>query len=599
MRYLLFFLPFLLAAQSGSPMLPADPLSTFQSYGANSVSVVPVSETGLPFTQAIRVVKTSTPGLPYSGSVYWAAIADAQEGDLLVATFWIKNGNQNREVLRVLPAFQSNQPPNYSKALYANAPDDLAQWTRYAIPFRADQLYSHAGNGSSFQLFFGSAAQTFEVGGISIENYGQVADPISSSLASQFAFYYPGRGDSQASWRQKALANIELFRKAFLIVQVLNPNGTPIPAAQVNIDQTRSAFGWGSAVGACRLVGNCLSAGDQQNYTAAVSKFFNVAVMENDLKWPDWEANRQQSRSGVAWLKDRGLLVRGHNLIWPNFSTMPSDTASLSPDALRTRIDNHFYDELGTLSGQLYEWDVVNEPYSSNQVQGLIPGVTGVTPEPGVLGNPEIVSWYQLAASIDPNTKRYLNDYAIFEQFDPVHESYDLALLQYIAAGGGNIQGFGFQSHFDQSGPVFSDMQRVLADFDPLIGEYGVTEFDFTTVDEQLAADLTQDFMTFIFGQPKFHEFLMWGFWDGAQWRNSAPLFRQDWTLKPSGAVFERLTQRDWQTHRTVQTFSDGGVEIRAFKGSYTITAAVGGKICSLPVELNGNTKVTIVMNCQ
>jgi GH35 family endo-1,4-beta-xylanase len=277
---------------------------------------------------------------------------------------------------------------------------------------------------------------------------------------------------------------------------------------------------------------------------------------------------------------------------------MPSDTATLSPAALATRIDNHFADEEGALKGELYEWNVVNEPYGNSDVQGLIPGVANVTQSTGMLGNSAIADWYYRAKSLDPEPVLAMNDYNLFESKDPVAEAYDLALVKYIRQNGGNVQSLGFESHFYQNGPDFKGMQATLDDFDPYIERYGATEFDFTNIDPSLQVDLTRDYMTFVFGQPKFNEFLMWGFWDGAQWLNSAPLYKLDWSLKPSGKVWQTLTKQSWQTHEAGRTDHRGEYFLRAFKGKYEITATSHGRTCTVPFTLKDDSAVTVKLEC-
>jgi GH35 family endo-1,4-beta-xylanase len=290
--------------------------------------------------------------------------------------------------------------------------------------------------------------------------------------------------------------------------------------------------------------------------------------------------------------------MRGHALIWPGFDNMPADTATLSPSALAARIDGHFEREEGALGDDVYEWNVVNEPYGSHDVQGLLPGVANVTASSGVLGNPSIAHWYALAETVEAGPRRFLNDYGLLESKDPVQEAYDLALVKYIQAKGGDVQGLGFESHFYQTGPDFIAMQATLNDFDPYIGAYGVTEFDFTNLDLSLQADMTRDYMTFIFGQPKFDEFLMWGFWDGAHWLKSAPIYTLDWSIKPSGKVWRTLTQTTWRTHATGHTDAKGNYTARAFKGKYTVSAKFQAKTCAVPFTLSEDSSVTLRIDC-
>ena len=50
----------------------------------------------------------------------------------------------------------------------------------------------------------------------------------------------------------------------------------------------------------------------------------------------------------------------------------------------------------------------------------------------------------------------------------------------------------------------------------------------------------------------------MWGFWDGAHWKNNAPLYRRDWSLKPAGAAYRDLVLKTWRTDASGKTGADG-----------------------------------------
>jgi len=75
-----------------------------------------------------------------------------------------------------------------------------------------------------------------------------------------------------------------------------------------------------------------------------------------------------------------------------------------------------------------------------------------------------------------------------------------------------------------------------------------------------------------VFSHPAVESFIMWGFWDGAHWRDDAPLFREDWTLKPSGKVFLDLVFNRWWTDTTGVTGPDGSWTVRGFLGDYEVT---------------------------
>jgi GH35 family endo-1,4-beta-xylanase len=179
-------------------------------------------------------------------------------------------------------------------------------------------------------------------------------------------FTYSGRAPD-ASWRTPAAERIELHRKANATVRVVNPYGQPVTGAEVHARLTRHAFGFGSAIAAWALFN---AGNDGERYREIAGQWFSRVVLENDLKWPNWEADRARAVDAVQWLRQRGVEVRGHNLIWPGWSFMPADVQQLAnnPPALRTRINNHLADIVGTLQRRIVEWDVINEPWRSELV---------------------------------------------------------------------------------------------------------------------------------------------------------------------------------------------------------------------------------------
>lgn len=114
-------------------------------------------------------------------------------------------------------------------------------------------------------------------------------------------------------------------------------------------------FGWGSAVDARTLLGQ---GPDSKRYRQIILENFNKVVLENDLKWEAWSAHRQRALDAVAWLRERGLDVRGHVLVWPGKQNLPRHVIDLlaQPDALRRTLLEHITEEASALRGQLVEW---------------------------------------------------------------------------------------------------------------------------------------------------------------------------------------------------------------------------------------------------
>jgi GH35 family endo-1,4-beta-xylanase len=608
-------------AQAAEQILNYDTVMGVKGYhdDADTVAAIDVNDPAVPFKRALRISRAKASENSYSAAALWPSTSNVKKGDLLVATFFLRKIKAARGILDLNLTFQLTHDP-FTMTLDAGTPVDTETWQKYAIPFRAIQDFP--ARDSSLQLRYSLSVQTLDVGGVSIVNHGQVPNVIPQSIADSFAYYYPGRGDAKAAWRTAALARIEARRKGNMTVHVVDAKGMPIQNADVSIAQSKSTFIWGTAASAISLVCNA-DAGDSARPCATKDqldenpvtpadyrrlrieflKNFNGGSFYNDLKWTEWYDDKQLALDGIAWMKRNGLPVwRGHNLIWPSFEPkyqMPEAIINVKtkPAEVKRLIAEHFADELGTLRGQIPEWDVVNEPFSNHDIQGRIAS-PDVKPSKGVIGPASVAKWFQDARKADPKALLFLNDYSILENLNPTAQKYDLALVKYIQNLGAPVDGIGFQAHFGVSGPVFTDMQRVIDEFSPLVKAFSVTEFDFTTIDPKLQADITEDFMTFIFSQPKFNTFQMWGFWDGDHWLGNGPLFNYDWSLKKSGAVWQKLTQEIWRTKATGHTDKDGVLKTKAFYGQYRISVSVPGKSCNTETNFTTSGEVKVKAAC-
>ena len=91
--------------------------------------------------------------------------------------------------------------------------------------------------------------------------------------------------------------------------------------------------------------------------------------------------------------------------------------------------------------------------------------------------------------------------------------------------------------------------------------------------------------------------FFIWGFWDERHHRNNAVLFRSDWSLKPSGKVFEDLVLNKWWTRENGRTGENGAFSFRGFFGKYQVTVSADGKkVADEVIFARDGEKINIVM---
>jgi len=99
-------------------------------------------------------------------------------------------------------------------------------------------------------------------------------------------------------------------------------------------------------------------------------------------------------------------------------------------------------------------------------------------------------------------------------------------------------------------------------------------------------------FLTIAFCPQAVTSFLFWGYWEKIHWLDDSPLFRDDWSLKPSGEKFIELVFNEWWTNEEGTTNVDGEINSRGFLGKYEVkvTQNGGSTIKNIMLTKNDNT---------
>ncbi|MBS1808019.1 MAG: endo-1,4-beta-xylanase [Acidobacteria bacterium] len=569
---------------------------TYFDGAAGGGSATNVTATGQSFSQAIQVNVNGTSANIYNAGLGWNTSAQINKDDVLLLKFWARRLDGATSYTRAQVVFEKASG-DFAKSATVGIQVDTGEWQQFQVAFKSVDNYAPGQAHLVFQFAYGP--QKFEIGGIALTNFG----PNVQLNQFQSFTYYPTRNNAHAPWRAEANARIDQLRKGDLTVNVRDRNGNPIEGATVYVQQLNHAYKFGSAVTAQRLTA---TDADSVMYRSRVSSHFTTSVFENDLKWTLWECTtcasfkKENTRAAIQWLANQNITARGHNLIWPSWQYLPSGSQALSPSDLQNRITARFNDVLGDagVNGKLYQWDVLNEPYTNYDVQGLIPGVSGTTATNGVLGNQEMVRWFQLARQLDPSTKLFINDYDILAAggLNVKHQDYYYAVINWLLDNGAPLDGVGIQGHF--AGPTPIDvMQSIIARYSNLRVPLAITEYDFNTTDEQLQADFTRDFLTLIFSYPKFNDFLMWGFWERAHWLPTGAMYRADWSSKPNALIWNDLWFREWWTNETGSADRNGMYRSRGFKGDYTVTVGFARVTKTATVKLDATGEITITLD--
>lgn len=561
---LLYLVSFLSAQEvpgGGESLFSKPALEAIQLNGTKG-KLEKVEVTGEPFKEALKLTTLEATQDPWGVQVDAMVDLPVHKGDVVLAQFWMKGDESHVESGEAQSEFvfeRLGDPWTKSTSFSLSAGP---QWRLFNVPFTIVEDLEKGKSHICFRM--GYRPQSFELAGLKLINYGT---KIAQSALPQTKLVYGGM-EADAAWRKAAQERIEKIRKGNLSIKVVDGKGMPVPNADVRVEMERHDFGFGTAVVAQKLA---LSNSENERYQKEVARLFNRVVFENDLKWGPWEEGASNSgywrrdyvKGAMEWLRARDIDVRGHNMVWGTWRYLPAEVKALSsdPKALESKIEERIADVGGAMKGQVVEWDVVNEPVPEHQLTDI-------------LGRSAMVTWYQAARKADPTALLFVNDYPGPDTVGHL-DSYD-DTIGFLLKEGAPLGGVGLQGHVGSSPWSIPAFLKTL----DKLGAHGlpveITEYDTDIADEDLDAQFLGDFLTAAFSHPSVNGFLMWGFWDGAHWHHKAPLFKDDWTAKPSEKVYEDLVFHQWWTREEGRSDAQGIFQVRGFLGDYKIVVKDG-----------------------
>ncbi|KAK7104496.1 hypothetical protein V1264_019203 [Littorina saxatilis] len=376
-----------------------------------------------------------------------------------------------------------------------------------------------------------------------------------------------GHNDVDPSWRNATDDVIRKIRMSNINISVTLGPGINTDDVTLQITQTRKSFPFGTAVNA-KTYNNASYA----KYKDFIGQHFNWAVPENCLKWYYVEAERgqknyQDALDMIRGLRNQGIKVRGHNLIWPKQKYVQDWVQALSGDELRQVVQHHIEETMNITHGLVEHWDVINENLHGTWYQDRLHD-QGYS-----------IDIYRLAHNTDPTVELFLNDYDVVSGDDT--ERYLEEARTYKAANVG-LYGMGTQCHFHDELQPNPDLIKERLD---LLSQAGVhiwvTELDVGAVDENTRADYYDRALRSLYGHPAVDGILFWGFWDERHWRGEkASLATGDKiTLNAAGRLVFDLLENQWMTHEThTLSASRGNFTVRGFHGDYELHVIYGNQ---------------------
>ncbi|MFD2035446.1 endo-1,4-beta-xylanase [Belliella marina] len=378
-------------------------------------------------------------------------------------------------------------------------------------------------------------------------------------------------------WKSAANERIDRYRKSDIILDI-EFDSNKYEYLEVKIEQLRHSFSFGTAI-------------DAYDYTAIpeyaqkIHRYFNEVVLENDLKWQQW-SNKQptskyrQSRTleAIRNLKDSGINVRGHCLLWAPILDYERIDQAISPNVyqndkrfIQAQL-SHVQDLLHKTKGYINEWDAINHLVSKDHKNTLL-----LEEKYGLGIYREVFALRKYFG-----LSYYVNESKVLTSRGEKYLPY-LERVTKMKAEDLSPDGIGFMSHFEPDNlPDMDTLYGRLDTFASLGVDLKITEFDImfgkrgiksypNENDLQLQAQFTEDFLRMCFSHPKMRGIMLWGFWEQNHWYPDAALWSSEWEIKPNGKAWLDLVHKEWWTQEEHQLTKSNNISTRGFKGDYSI----------------------------
>ena len=499
-----------------------------------------------------------------------------KKGQVFLLTFDAKSLNSGLETGESKVNWQLRQAKFHRDDLkFTNSL--MPKWQTYYVPFKATTDISP--EFFALVIQFGFRPQEFLIKNIRFLAYPEGTD-IKSLPKTKIT--YKGM-EKDAAWRQEALRRIEKVRKTDFTVKFIK-NGKAVKKADVKIELVKHNFDFGATI----------SSRDVFNNTLAYQKLkenFNICVFENDLKIKQWYKPKRHKMTleAIDILKNDGIRVKGHVLIWPGFRYLPRKIKENkdNPELVKKIITNHVRSILRQTKGKIDIWDVVNESYTNQDLQHIT-------------GSEKILyQGFRITKNLHPNAKRFVNEYGIISRGGinkKKQEWYYNFIKRVDRRTGGLVDGIGIQSHIGNDLTPPEKVLEILDYYAKLDKEIGISEFTLDVKDPELREQYTRDFMIAAFSHPKVTQFIFWGMLKNA--KEKVDLFNQDGTPGAMGRAYLDLTKNMCTTKLEEQTDRRGKLKFRGFNGVYKYEVTIKGKIYRGLLYLNkDNTNLDINLN--
>jgi len=300
------------------------------------------------------------------------------------------------------------------------------------------------------------------------------------------------------------------------------------------------------------LVGGQITYAEIQSDAPLAARFvreFGIATPGIELKWQTVHRAPGQYSFDYAdkfmiWAQQNRMLVRGHNLIWPNYGTPQWVMGYATRSNARTLLEEHINTVVRRYAGKIHSWDVLNEGLN---VWDKRADLLALRPWAELLGPEYIDIAFHTAASADPHARLIWNQNYIESDDAGDEQNREAMLVQLRRLKSANvpIHGIGIESHLFAEKPLAtSKMERFIGEVRSLGLEIQITELDIIDTQlpgeierrDQLVADAYKRYLELMIPIADPTAIVFWSFSDRRNWLDWAAKTNAKY-MRPDGAL--------------------------------------------------------------
>lgn len=384
--------------------------------------------------------------------------------------------------------------------------------------------------------------------------------------------------------------------------------GAPLVDADVAIEQTRHAFGFGNIGFDFIPLANGEGTAEDERLAEQWLAVFNTATLP--FYWGQFEPapgrpNTARLLAAARWFREHDVALKGHPLVWHTLA--PPWLLDLPIDEIEQAQRERIRRDVTAFAGLIDTWDAINEVVIMPVFENGDNGITRLARERGRV--PMIRLAFDEARSANPNATLLLNDFDL----SPAYER----LIDDVLDAGIHLDAIGLQTHMHQGyrgeDAVLDIVDRFARFGLPIhmtetslvsgqlmppeivdLNDYQLDSWPSTPDGEERQADELVRHYRSLVGHPSVAAITYWGLTDRGAWLG-APigLIRADGTPKPSYDALRRLVSEEWWLPETrLRTDSAGRVDVTGFAGDYRLST--GGAEHAFEVTAGSMQHVTL-----